>query len=76
MGARNLKADLIDRISNIDDEIVLGKVKALLELQDFQLNLSDEIIAELEQSRISVKNGDVVSQEKMDEKVQQWLSEK
>ncbi|MAC94181.1 MAG: hypothetical protein CMC96_01635 [Flavobacteriales bacterium] len=76
MGARKLKADLIDRISNIDDEIVLGKVKALLELQDFHLNLSEELLAELEQARISVKKGEVISQERMDKNVQQWLSEK
>lgn len=76
MGARKLKADLIDRISNIDDEIVLGKVKALLELQDFHLNLSEELLAELEQTRISVNNGEVISQEQMDKNVQQWLSEK
>lgn len=76
MGARKLKADLIDRISNIDDEIVLGKVKALLELQDFHLNLSEELLAELEQARISVNNGEVISQEQMDKNVQQWLSEK
>jgi len=45
-------------------------------LQDFHLNLSEELLAELEQARISVKKGEVISQERMDKNVQQWLSEK
>lgn len=78
MNTIQLKQDLIHRISRIDDIEFLNALKTILDYKtkDTFIELTPEQEKELLFASKEAKKGHVISQSEMDEKVEQWLSER
>ncbi|HLN75217.1 MAG: hypothetical protein ACM3O8_10860 [Methylococcaceae bacterium] len=78
MTALELKKHLIHRIAEINDESFLDAIKTILDSksQSQQLMLSKEQREEIMKSKEQIKQGQYLEQAEMDEKFNQWLSEK
>ena len=78
MNTIQLKQELIQRISRIEDIDFLNAIKTIL---DYRKNESFiELTADQEKEILFASNegkeGNVISQSEMDHKVEKWLSEK
>jgi hypothetical protein len=73
-----LKKQLIDRISEIDDVDFLNAIKTILDYpkREKYIYLSEENEAELLKASEAGKSGQYISQSEMDQKVEEWLKEK
>ena len=78
MNAIQLKQELIHRISRIEDLDFLNAIKTILDYKKKEsvLELTNEQEKELLRASKDGKKGNFISQSKMDQKVEEWLSEK
>ena len=78
MNAIQLKKELIHRISGIEDIDFLKAIKTILDYKkkDAIIELTDDQMKELLLASKEAKNGKVISQSEMDQKVEEWLSGK
>ena len=78
MNAIQLKQELIHRISRIEDIDFLNALKAILayKKKEASIELTADQEKELLYASKEGKKGNVISQSEMDQKVDEWLSEK
>ena len=78
MNAIQLKKELIQKISGIEDIDFLKAIKTILDCKkkDAIIELTDDQMKELLLASKEAKNGKVISQSEMDQKVEEWLSGK
>ncbi len=78
MDTLSLKQELIHRITNINDFDLLNELKTILELKNNEdyLELAPELEKELLEASVLASNGETLSQDELDKKVDKWLSEK
>ena len=78
MNTIQLKQELIHRISKIEDIDFLNAIKTILDHKKKETFI--ELTADQEKELILAskegKNGDIISQSGMDQKVEKWLSER
>lgn len=78
MNTIELKKELINRITRIEDVDFLNAIKTILDYKEKEPFI--ELTAEQEKELLSAseegKKGNFVSQSEMDEKVKEWLKEK
>ncbi len=77
MNTIELKRELIDRISGIDDAEFLNAIKTILDYKKNEsfIELTAEQEKELLIARDEGKKGNFVSHTEMDKKVQEWLKQ-
>jgi hypothetical protein len=78
MNVIQLKQELINRISRIEDIDFLNAIKTILDYKKKEaiISLTADQEKELLLARQEGKTGNVISQSEMDQKVEEWLSEK
>jgi len=78
MNAIQLKQELIHRISIIDDIDFLNAIKTILDYKKKEnfIELTVDQEKELLFASKEGKKGNVISQSELDQKVEEWLSEK
>jgi len=78
MNTIQLKQELILRISRIEDIDFLNAIKTILDnkKEESFIELTADQVNELLSASDEAKNGKVISQSEMDQRVEEWLSEK
>jgi hypothetical protein len=78
MNAIQLKQELINRISRIEDIDFLNAIKTILDYKKKEsfIELTDDQEKELLIASKDGKKGNVISQSEMDQKVEEWLGGK
>ena len=78
MNTIQLKQELIHRISRIEDIDFLNAIKTILDdkKKDSFIELTADQEKELLFASSEGKNGNVISQSAMDQRVEEWLTEK
>ena len=78
MNTFQLKQELIHKISRIEDIDFLNTIKTILDYKKKEpfIELTDDQEKELLFASKEGKKGNVISQSEMDQKVDEWLSEK
>lgn len=71
-----LKKYLVTKINLLEDDAVLKQLKKIVQNNEKVYQLSDYQIKKVAKSREQFKNGEFLSQEEMDKKVEEWLKEK
>ena len=73
MTAIALKQYITNRIIDIDDDVILEKIKILIDSNSEEVyELSDEQIVLFNEAQIQYKNGDYIDDLEMDKKVEEW----
>jgi hypothetical protein len=78
MSTLELRKRLIDKIKNTDNEKLLAEAYRLLELdtQDLEVyKLSPEQRSAINEARAQVKEGQFLTNEESDQKIDEWLKE-
>ena len=78
MNTIQLKQELIHRISKIEDVDFLNAIKTILDYKKKEpfIELTADQEKELLFARNEGKKGNIISQSEMDQKVEEWLSER
>ena len=76
MKAIALKKYLVSKINLIDDDSILDEIKEIVDKKETVYVLSDYHLEKLAKSRQQFANGDFLTQDEMDKKVEEWLNEK
>lgn len=76
MKAIALKKYLVSKINLIDDDSVLDKIKEIVDKKETVYMLSDYQLEKLAKSRKQIEEGNFLTQDEMDKKVEEWLNEK
>ncbi len=77
MTAIALKQYITNRIIDIDDDVILEKIRNLIDSNSEKVyELSEFQIKRLEESRIQFQNGEYIDQTEMNKKMSEWLSQK
>mgnify|MGYP003605645351 CR=1 FL=1 len=71
-----LKNYLVSKISKIEDDSILVKIKTIIDQNEEIYILSDSQIQKIENSRKQIEDGNFLTQEEMDKKVEEWLNVK
>jgi hypothetical protein len=71
-----LKKYLVSKINLLDDDLVLGKIKKLVDKSEKVYMLSDYQLEKLKIAEQQLLDGDFIDQDEMDKKVEAWLNEK
>lgn len=71
-----LKNYLVSKISKIEDDSILVKIKTIIDQNEEIYILSDSQIQKIENSRKQIDDGNFLTQEEMDKKVEEWLNVK
>jgi predicted transcriptional regulator len=73
-----LKKQLINRISEIDDESFLQAIKTILDskTQSQVITLTNAQRQEIDESKKQVEAGEFIGQDELDQKFNQWKSAK
>jgi hypothetical protein len=73
MTAIALKQYITNRIIDIDDDVILEKIRNLIDSNSEKVyELSDEQIILFNEAQIQYKNGDYIDDLEMDKKVEEW----
>lgn len=78
MSIIELKQELINKISSIEDATFLNSIKSILDRKSKEpyIELTNELEQELLIASEEGKDGKYISQLEMDQKVEEWLKEK
>jgi hypothetical protein len=76
MTAIALKKYLVTKINLLDDDVVLGKIKKLVDKSEKVYVLSEAQLKSIEISEQQILNGEYIDQDEMDKKVEEWLNAK
>jgi len=68
-----LKKYLISKINLLEDDLVLEKLKEIVKKNETVYNLSDYQIEKVAKSRKQFENGEFLTEEEMEKKVEEWL---
>ncbi|HBV16113.1 hypothetical protein [Chryseobacterium carnipullorum] len=75
MNTSDLKADLINRISQLKEKTIMEEIQKLL---DFELNKNEYILTESQKDRIAeaqveYKNSAYLTEDKANQDIEEWL---
>ncbi|MCT2406895.1 hypothetical protein NZD88_04930 [Chryseobacterium antibioticum] len=78
MNTADLKADLINRISQLQEKRIIEEIQKLL---DFELNENEYILTESQKERIAeaqaeYKSSAYLTEDKANQDIEEWLGEK
>ncbi|MCT2561082.1 hypothetical protein [Chryseobacterium herbae] len=77
MNTSDLKADLINRISQLKEKTIMEEIQKLL---DFELNENEYILTESQKERIAeagrIQNSAYLTEDKANQDIEEWLGEK
>lgn len=78
MNTSDLKADLINRISQLKEKRIIEEIQKLL---DFELNENEYILTESQRDRIAeaqaeYKSSAYLTEDKANQDIEEWLGEK
>lgn len=76
MKAIALKKYLVSKINLIDDDSILDEIKEIVDKKETVYVLSDYHLEKLAKSRKQIEEGNFLTQDEMDKKVEEWLNEK
>ncbi|POY39570.1 hypothetical protein C3L50_10405 [Flavobacterium alvei] len=76
MKAIALKKYLVSKINLIDDDSILDEIKEIVDKKETVYVLSNYHLEKLAKSRQQIEEGDFLTQDEMDKKVEEWLNEK
>ncbi|TRX33484.1 hypothetical protein FNW52_15425 [Flavobacterium sp. ZT3R18] len=76
MATLELKKYLVSKINLIDDDLVLGKIKKLVDKDEKVYVLSEAQLDKLKIAEQQLLDGDYIDQAEMDRKFEAWLNEK
>lgn len=76
MTSLQLKAQIIERISKIQDFSILKSIEDYLDLSSKTMILSDDLIADIEDSKKEIENGNYIENSQLKKNIAQWLNEK
>lgn len=71
-----LRKYLVSKINLLEDDLILEKIKKIIEKKEKVYELSQEQLKKLAQSREQFANGEFYTQEQVDLKIEEWLNEK
>ena len=71
-----LRKYLVSKINLLEDDLILEKIKKIIEKKEKVYELSEEQLKKLAQSREQFANGEFYTQEEVDLKIEEWLNEK
>lgn len=71
-----LKKYLVSKINLLEDDSVLDKIKKLVEKNEKVYVLSDYQIKLVNEAKEQIANGDYISEQEMDKKVEAWQKRK
>ena len=71
-----LRKYLVSKINLLEDDLILEKIKKIIEKKEKVYELSEEQLKKLAQSREQFANGELYTQEEVDLKIEEWLNEK
>jgi hypothetical protein len=75
MATLELKKYLVSKINQLDDDLVLGKIKKLIDNNEKIYVLSEAQLDKLKIADQQLLDGDYIDQAEMDKKVEAWLNE-
>lgn len=76
MKAIALKKYLVSKINLIEDDSILDEIKEIVDKNETVYVLSDYQLEKLAKSRKQIAEGNFLTQNEMDKKVEEWLNEK
>ena len=78
MSTLELKNEIIKKLQDIEDVPFLESLKALLSKREKAnyLELDDELLQELALAKEAAENGNYITQEALDKKMNAWLGKK
>lgn len=77
MDTAELKIDLISRIANLKDIVVMEQIKSLLDLEEVETyQLSTEQKRRISLGREQLKNKQTISHEDLQQEISEWLNTK
>lgn len=77
MDTAELKIDLISRIANLKDIVVMEQIKSLLDLEEVEIyQLSTEQKRRISLGREQLKNKQTISHEDLQQEISEWLNTK
>lgn len=78
MTSIELKQHLIQKISEIDDEVFLNAIKTILDAKSPSrvLHFSQEQLIDIQASKEEIEQGNYLEQDEMDKKFNKWLNAK
>ena len=71
-----LRKYLVSKINLLEDDLILEKIKKIIEKKEKVYELSEEQLKKLAQSREQFANCEFYTQEQVDLKIEEWLNEK
>jgi hypothetical protein len=71
-----LKEYLVSKINLLNDEAILEKIKKIVDKKEKVYSLSEYQINLLNEAREDIKNGNFISDEEMNSKVEAWAKRK
>ena len=71
----DLKKQLIQRLSEIEDKAFLEAIKTILDSKSQILPLTAEQLAEILKSKDQIDQGHFTSQDQLDEEFEKWVNE-
>jgi hypothetical protein len=71
-----LKEYLVSKINLLNDEAILEKIKKIVDKKEKVYSLSKHQINLLNEAREDIKNGNFISDEEMNSKVEAWAKRK
>ncbi|MDE3182350.1 MAG: hypothetical protein KGM16_02925 [Bacteroidota bacterium] len=76
MSTLELKKNLIEKISKIENEDLLNEVNRLIEIETSDIEVykfSDEQKAAIAEAQIQIKNGEFLTDEEATKEINEWL---
>lgn len=75
MSTAELKIDLINKITQITEKVKLEDIMQLLRFQTDEtvFETTEEDKRAIEEARVQIKNGEVITNEEMQNEFQRWL---
>ena len=71
-----LKKYLISKINLLEDDSILGELKRIVDKNETVYIVSEDQLNMLKEANEQMKNGDFVTQEELDLKIEQWMKRK
>lgn len=71
-----LRKYLVSKINLLEDDLILEKIKKIIEKKEKVYELSEEQLKSIEISEKQILMGEYFNQEQMDEKFEQWSKRK
>ena len=71
-----LRKYLVSKINLLEDDTVLYEIKKIIDKTEKVYVLSEYQLALVKEAREQIKNGDFITEQEMDKKVEEWAKRK